>query len=184
MAIGRQMSSGAGQRRLPRKVLAASVFCVGAALAGGGVAGASASRTSSVQVLHFFSKAETMRFSTPSGKPFSPSKANPPAAGDVIESTDLDYLGNHSQHASSWSASDQLLCIVPAKGDPVCYAQIAIGGSMILLRGVATRTASTPFVVTGGTGRFKDVTGSLASVDLDPSSDSGNSDVTITLHRP
>ncbi len=184
MAIGRYVSSRAGKRRLPRTVLVASALFVGAALAGGGVTGASASRTSSVQVLHFFSKAETMRFSTAAGKPFSPSKANPPAPGDVIESTDLDYAGNHSQHAASWSASDQLLCIVPAKGDPVCYAQIAIGGSMILLRGLATRAANTPFVVTGGTGRFKDVTGSLASVDLDPRSDSGNSDVTIRLHRP
>ena len=73
----------------------------------------------------------------------------------------LDYAGNHSQHAASWRASDQLLCIVPAKGDPVCHAQIAIGGSMILLRGLATRATNTPFVITGGTGRFKDVTGSL-----------------------
>jgi hypothetical protein len=183
MTIGNHETKSAGSQRFLRTKLVASVlFAV--SLAGGGVAGASTARTSSVQVLHFFSKAQTMTFSTAAGKPFSPSKAHPPAAGDVIESTDLDYVGNHAQHAAKWTASDHLLCIVPAKGDPVCHVQIAIGGSMILLRGLATESTNAPFVVTGGTGRFKGVTGSLASVNVDPKSENSNSDLTITLHRP
>jgi len=184
--IEKRTGEQAGSKRLRGGLLlGVAVFLSLGIAASGGVASASASGgSSSVQVLHFFSRAETMTFSTAAGKPFSPSKADPPAAGDVIESTDLDYVGNHLRHAAKWTASDQLLCVVPAKGDPVCYAQLAIGGSMIFLRGLATQDASPPFVVTGGTGAFKGVTGSLVSVNLDPSSDSSNSDSTLRLHRP
>ncbi len=183
MTIGKHERESAGSKRFRCAMAAASAVCVVVGLSGGGVAGAATSRASSVQVLHFFSKTQTMTSSTAAGKPFSPSQANPPAAGDEFESTDLDYVGNHVHHAATWAASDHLLCIVAAKGDPVCHAQIAIGSSMILLRGLATRATSTPFVVTGGTGRFKGVTGSLVSVNIDPSSDSSSSDLTIKLRR-
>jgi len=184
MMIGKRVCESVGSKQFRCTMAVASAVFVGAGLAGGSVAGAATRRASSVQVLHFFSEAQTMTFSTAAGKPFSPSKANPPAAGDEIESTDLDYVGNHLHHAAKWTVSDHLLCIFPAKGDPVCHAQIAIGGSMILLRGLATRATSTPFVITGGTGQFNGATGSLVSVNIDPNSDSSDSDLTIKLRRP
>jgi hypothetical protein len=182
MTIGRGFGESAGSKRFRCAIAVALAVFVGVGLAGGSVAGAASSRASSVQVLHFFAKAQTMTFSTAAGKPFSPSRANPPAPGDEIESTDLDYVGNHLHHAARWMASDDLLCIVAAKGDPVCDAQIAIGGSMILLRELATPANS--FVVTGGTGEFKGVTGSLVGVTIDPKSDDSDTDLTIKVHRP
>ena len=184
MTIGKRLCESAGSKRFRSALVIASATFVGVSLAGAGLAGAATSSASSVQVLHFFSKAQTMTFSTAAGKPFSPSKANPPGAGDEIEATDLDYVGNHSHHAAKWTASDHLLCIVPAKGNPVCHAQIAIGSSMILLRGLATPARKSSFLITGGTGQFKGVTGSLVGVDVDPNSDDSNSDLTITLQRP
>lgn len=162
-------------------VAVTSALCVGVGLAGRGAAGAVSSSASSVQVLHFFSKSQTMTFSTAAGKRFSPSKAHPPAPGDEIESTDLDYVGTQLHHAARWTASDHLLCTVPAEGHPVCDAQIAMGSSMILLRGLATPATTSTFVVTGGTGQFAGVTGSLVSVNL---GDSPNGDLTIRLRRP
>jgi hypothetical protein len=184
--LGKRAGVVIGSRGIVRGTVvgAAAALCVGC-LASNGLAGAATtSRTSSAQVLRFFSQSQTMTFSTAAGKPFSPSKANPPRPGDEIESTDLDYAGNHSNHAGRWTASDHLLCIIGTRGSPVCHAQIAIGGSMILLRGLATRSSNATFVVTGGTGRFKGVTGTLVSADLSPSSDTSNSDLTIRLQRP
>jgi hypothetical protein len=183
MAIGKRASDPDGSRRF-RRVITASVLFVGVGLAGSAGAGAATPKAGSVQVLHFFSKSQSMTFSTAAGKPFSPSKADPPAAGDDFESTDFDYVGNHLHHAATWKVSDHVLCVFPPRGDPVCHAQIAIGGSMILLRGLATGAARSPFVVTGGTGRFEGVTGSLVSVNIDPSSERSDSDLTIMLRRP
>lgn len=184
MTLGKSLSQPVSAKRFRRALAIASAVSVGGGLAGGGAAAAATSAASPVQVLHFFSKAQAMTFSTAAGKPFSPSKSATPAAGDEIESTDLDYVGNHLRHAARWTASDHLICTVPGKGDPVCDAQIAIGGSMILLRGLATPAAESRFAITGGTGQFKGETGSLVGVSIDPKFADSNSDLTITLHRP
>jgi hypothetical protein len=182
---GKRAGAVIGSRRIVCCVVVGAAAALGAGfLASSGAAGAATSRTSSAEVLHFFSQSQTMTFSTAAGKPFSPSKSNPPRAGDEIESTDLDYVGNHANHAASWTASDHLLCIIGTSGSPVCHAEIAIGSSMILLRGLATQSPHASFVVTGGTGRFKGVTGTLVSANISPSSDTSSSDLTIRLQRP
>lgn len=184
MSVGNSLGESAGSKWFRWAVAVAVLVSVGVGLAGGGVGGAATSGAGAVQVLRFFSETQTMRFWTAAGKPFSPSKSDQPTAGDVIESTDLDYVGNHLHHVATWTASDHLLCTLAAKGDPVCDAQIAIGDSMILLHGLATPAVRSSFVVTGGTGRFKGVTGSLVAVNIDPNSPDSSSDLTITLHRP
>ena len=150
-------------------------------------ASASAAQGDSQQVLHYFSKFESQVFLTTTGKPFSPSEKNPPVPGDSIEGTNLDYVGNHLHHAANWTASDHELCVLDNKGNPVCHAQVAIGGSMILAQAdlghVSASTAMSTFEVTGGTGAFEGVTGTIAVVELDPSAETSNSDVTITLQR-
>jgi hypothetical protein len=151
-------------------------------------ANASATPPSTQQVLHYFSKFESQVFLTASGKPFNPSEENPPVPGDTIEGTNLDYVGNHIHHAPNWTASDHELCVLDNKGNPVCHAQVAIGGSMILaeadLGHVTAHTAISTFHVTGGTGTFQGVTGTIVAAQIDPSSQTSNSDVTITLRRP
>ncbi len=149
---------------------------------------ASAMQPDTAHVLHYFSKFESQVFLTAAGKPFSPSEKNPPVSGDSIDSTNLDYVGNHVHHARNWTASDQELCVLNNKMDVVCQAQVAIGGSMILAQAnlgqVSASTSTSTFQVTGGTGTFQGVTGTIVAVDIDPSSQTSDSDATITLQRP
>jgi hypothetical protein len=157
---------------------------------GGPLAAANVSvvRPGTQQVLHYFSKFESQVFRTAAGKPFNPSEKDPPVPGDSIEGTNLDYVGNSVHHAANWTASDHELCTLDNKGDPVCHAEIAIGGSMILaeadLGPVSASTTTSTFQVTGGTGAFQGVTGKVVAVQTDPSAQTSNSDVTITLQRP
>jgi hypothetical protein len=184
--------SSARPRRLAgpsfrRGLLAAStvLVTVGSLIAG---ANASVVHPGTQQVLHYFSKFETQVFQTSAGKPFSPSQKNPPVPGDSIDSTNLDYVGDNAHHAANWTASDHELCILDNKGDAVCQAEVAIGGSMILahanLGHVSASTTTSTFQVTGGTGTFEGVTGTIVAVQLDPSSQTSDSEATITLQRP
>lgn len=154
---------------------------------GAGVVAGAAPRPSSSEVLHFFSKPQSGAFLTAAGKPFNPSKADPPRPGDQIESSDLDYVGNHLHHAATWTASDHELCIFDAQDTPVCHAEVADGGSMILaqvtLTHLSAATATFTYHVTGGTGVFQGVSGNIVVVNLTPEAESSNSDVTITLSR-
>ncbi len=191
MSINVQKSSGRLYRRasssLHRGFLAAStaLITIGLPLT---AANASVVQPETQQVLHYFSKFESQVFLTATGKPFSPSEKNPPVPGDSIEGTNLDFVGDNGHHASNWTASDHELCVLGSNGNPVCHAQVAIGGSMILAQAnlghVSASTSTSTFQVTGGTGAFQGVTGTIVVVQLDPSAQTSNSDVTITLHRP
>jgi len=162
-----------------------ALIAIGAPLA---AANASVMQPNTEHVLHYFSKFESQVFLTAAGKPFSPSEKNPPVPGDSIDSTNLDYVGNYVHHAPHWTASDQELCVLNNKMDVVCQAQVAIGGSMILAQAnlgqVSASTSKSTFQVTGGTGTFQGVTGTIVAVNIDPSSPTSNSDATITLQRP
>jgi hypothetical protein len=140
------------------------------------------------QILHYFSKFESQVFLTAAGKPFTPSEKNQVVPGDSIEGTDLDYVGNHLQHAPDWTASDHEVCVLDKGGNPVCQGQIAIGGSMILVQAnlghVSASTSQDTLQVTGGTGTFRGAVGAVVTVQIDPSSRTSDSDVTITLQRP
>ncbi len=173
--------------KVGRGLLAASIALI---TAGSPLVDANASvvQPTTHQVLHYFSKFESQVFLTEAGKPFSPSQKSPPAPGDSIEGTNLDYLGDNAHHAATWTASDHELCILDNQGNPVCHGQVAIGGSMILAQAdlghVSASTTTSTFQVTGGTGTFQGVTGTIVSVQIDPSSQTSSSDVTITLQRP
>jgi hypothetical protein len=160
-------------------------MAVGSPLA---AADASVMHPNTEQVIHYFSKVESQAFLTATGKSFTPSEKDQPVPGDYVESTNLDYAGNHVHHAPTWTASDHELCILDSKGNPVCHAQVAIGGSMILAQATIPGGPNTPpkllFEVTGGTGTFQGVTGTIVVVNITPSAQTSNSDVTITLHRP
>ena len=191
MSINPPQASGRPHRRarssFRRGLVAAStaLITIGSPLA---AASASVVQPGSQQVMHYFSKFESQLFLTAAGKPFSPSEKNPPVPGDSIEGTNLDYVGDNTHHAANWTASDHELCVLDDKGNPVCHAQVAIGGSMILAQAdlghVSASTTTSTFQVTGGTGSFQGVTGTVVAVEIDPSSRTSNSDVTITLRRP
>ena len=84
------------------------------------------------QVLHYFSQFESQVFLTAAGKPFNPSEKDQPVSGDSIDGTNLDFVGNNVHHAAGWTASDHELCVLNKQNNPVCQAQVAIAGSMIL----------------------------------------------------
>jgi hypothetical protein len=176
------MSISATSRR--RRISAVSVTGIALAVtaASFGV-GTASPRSASAhhEVFHYFLKNESTVFRTASGKIFHPSQANPPKPGDSEERNDLEYVGTRANHAKHWTATDEDLCIFSAKGQPVCHAEVAIGGSMV----VAEHTFSRPekdvtYRVTGGTGKFHGLTGKI--VIRGNNSEVSNANVTISLH--
>ena len=104
-----------------------------------------------------------------------------PAAGDVVEDSDLDYVGSHTHHAKTWTASDHLVCsLTDSTGTATCFGEFAIGGSLLFADGVTVNFGGTSdsVSITGGTGAYRGVTGTVTSKEV---GNTDNSDVTITL---
>jgi hypothetical protein len=103
---------------------ALSIFLIAAAFA----------KAPSTLTFHFFSKVETFSITNAAGNPLSANAARRP--GDVIQATDLNYVGNHRHHAAHWTSTDHLRCVISAVTSmgfqAVCDGQVAIGGSMLL----------------------------------------------------
>jgi hypothetical protein len=140
-------------------------------------AGAPAVGSSPAGTLHLYSKVVAQNFLSPTGAVL---KQPAPTAGNQIDETDLDYVGTHSRHAKNWTGSDHLLCVFGSNGAPECHGDIAIGGSMILAEGTGSPAAVNIFKVTGGTGVYAGVTGTVTSTNI---GNSDNSDFVITLHQ-
>jgi hypothetical protein len=183
-STGRTKHPG-GRRRLAGALATAMSLSLAVGVAAVGVAGfgAGASASSAAQTLHLFSQEVTNTWTTASGQsiPGGPSQANPPKPGDTLQETDLDYVGTHTEHAKHWTVSDHLSCLVNSKEEPICQAEIAIGGSMLLATGVPTGAAKATFDIVGGTGAYAGVGGTVATDNYSPKSE--DSDITITLHR-
>lgn len=132
--------------------------------------------------LHYFSKQTSSTFVTPQGKPLGPNSA--PAAGDINDNTDVDYVGNHKHHAKRSKASDHLRCTITGStknsATATCDAQIAIGGSMLLANHtqLTFSESSAPVVVSinGGTGIYRHAHGTVTSTSV-----GNNSDLTIKV---
>jgi hypothetical protein len=170
------MTSGKSRVLLSAAALGLPVL-LGLALAGGSANAGAAGST-----LHFFSKNTLQTITNSTGTPIASSTA--PAAGDVFESSDLDYVGTHTHHAKSPTASDHLVCsLTDATGDATCFGEFAIGGSLLYADGVSVNLAgtgnSTSVPLSGGTGEYQNVTGgTVVSKEVGKTN---NSDVTITL---
>lgn len=137
---------------------------------------------SPAQVLHLYSETASLEFLSPTDQ-LLPGPPKNPVPGDQIEEWGNDYVGNHVHHAAQATASDHEICVFVSFKQPVrCYAQIAIGGSMIFGIGGLTRSLSEPFALTGGTGAFAGITGTGLAVSMSEAP-TANTDLTITLHR-
>jgi hypothetical protein len=146
-------------------------FCAVAILA----ASASAATT-----LHFFDKQLSNTFTDPSGHPIG-NVNTPPPAGSAIDITEIGYAGNSKHHATAPTASIHLACVVTAAPKAVCFAQVAIGGSMLLANQFTVNLAGpgNPFStvkINGGVGKFAHAHGTVHSTPAGKSS----STVTIT----
>jgi hypothetical protein len=131
--------------------------------------------------LKFFQKGESQSLTDSSGHPITDPNAMP-AAGDRIDLTDRDFVGNHKRHAKHYTATDHLVCTFTTATEALCNGQFAIGGSLLLAEDVNVNLDfSKPTIVvpiTGGTGVFQHVKGTVTSTQLK----SGASDVVISLH--
>jgi hypothetical protein len=141
----------------------AIVLAAGAALGLALTAPAASARTAT---LHLFSRQTSSTFVTPQGKPLPPN--TPPAAGDVSDSTDVDYVGTHQHHANKPAGSDHLRCTIisfaAAGATGVCDGQIAIGGSMLLVNHETVALSDTTplsFRINAGTGIYRHARGKL-----------------------
>jgi len=115
--------------RNARVLLTAAVFLpllAGLSLAGGSSAAAAPS------TLHFFQRSTLYAIVSATGTPL-PAEATP-AAGDVLEDSDLDYVGNHSHHARNWTASDHVVCsLTNSTGGATCFGEFMVREGPVLI---------------------------------------------------
>ncbi|HWH09490.1 MAG TPA: hypothetical protein VG165_00030 [Solirubrobacteraceae bacterium] len=129
--------------------------------------------------LHFFQKQTSQVVIGPGGKAIAPPSAtNPPVVGEEFISTDDDYVGNHTHHAKTATASDHLVCtLTTVTGQATCDGEIAIGGSMLLAENVPLDLTKLPIVpLNGGTGIYKHAHGTASTVTVGTTN---NSDFTV-----
>lgn len=161
--------------RRPRARIAAVVLgalCVFAILA---------SPASAATTLHFFDKTLSNTFTDPSGHPIG--RSTPPS-GSSINITAIGYAGNSRHHAKTPTASIHLSCVVTTAPKAVCFAQVGIGGSMLLANQftVNLAAAANPFAsvkINAGIGKFAHAHGRVENT----SAGNGNSNVAITYSR-
>jgi len=130
--------------------------------------------------LHFYSVSQTQTLTDAAGQPITDPNFTP-MAGDHLDGTDLLYVGNHTHHASSFSASDHIACVFTSATAATCNAQIAVGGSLLLANDVTvtlTQSGLGPVQINAGTGKYKTAAGMVTTT---PVANSNNEDFTITL---
>jgi hypothetical protein len=127
--------------------------------------------------LHYFSKPVGARLTDSAGHPLNPNK--PPAAGYVGDRVGLDYVGNHKHHAKHWTSSFHFRCVFRSSKRATCDGQIAIGGSMLLVKGHPNfHSNPARLTITGGTGVFQSAHGTLTMFNAGNTS---NVDFTIRV---
>jgi hypothetical protein len=139
-----------------------------------------ASAASAASTLHLFAKTTDSTFTDPSGHPIL-THVPPPAAGSVLTNTGVEYLGTFKHHARAPSASTNIICFVTKAPNAMCYAQVAIGGSMLLAnRFIANLANPNPFAsipINAGTNKLAGARGRIRTTPVG----SGNSiNLTIT----
>jgi hypothetical protein len=153
--------------RTHRRQLVAGALAIAAtaAVATPAVAGQSETKT-----LRFYEKATDFSLTTADGTP----KQGPPAAGDILDVAGVLYRGDHRSHARRPSGTDHTRCVFTGPDSGTCQAEVALGGSLILVR---SALGGNPFTAWWGTGRFKGITGTGTSTSI--GEESNDSDVVL-----
>jgi hypothetical protein len=157
------MSPHTHRRRIVAGALAIAAC---AAVATPALAGQTDTRT-----LRLYEKTTDVRLTDATGKEKPP---GPPAAGDVLDVSGVLYAGNHRKHAKRPSGTDHTRCVFTAPDAGTCQGEVAIGGSLILVR---SELGGNPFTAWWGTGRFKGITGTGSTTSV--SEESNDSDVVL-----
>ncbi len=130
-------------------------------------------------VLHYYQVQTALTFSNASNVVVH---HYPPLNGHVLED-DVDYVGNQSSHAATWTVSDHLFCtVVSMPASAKCFAVFAGDKGIIYSDNFAVNLSGNgnTIPVNGGTGRFAGYSGSLTSTTI---GDTNDSVVVITLHK-
>ena len=138
-----------------------------------------ADATPATMVLHYYQVQTALTFSNASNVVVH---HYPPLNGHVLED-DVDYVGNQSSHAATWTVSDHLFCtVVSMPANAKCYAVFAGEKGIIYSDNFAINLAGNgnTIPVNGGTGRFAGYSGSLTSTTI---GDTNDSVVVISLHK-
>jgi hypothetical protein len=149
-----------------------------------GSAGSGAGGSTGTTTWKFYSVSTLSNLYTANGQPVAnPSTA--PAVGDYAVSTDNDYTGDHTSHASDVSATDHLFCLfTKAPATATCSAEIATSQGMLLadnsVQNFAAQTPTQTFTITGGTGAYQ---GAKGKVVVTPIANTNNSDFVVTWSK-
>jgi hypothetical protein len=143
-----------------RIVAGALVIAATAAVATPALGGQSQTKT-----LRFFARANDFSLTTADGTP----KQGPPAAGDILDVAGVLYRGDHRRHARRPSGTDHTRCVFTGPESGTCQGEVALGGSLILVR---SALGGNPFTAWWGTGRFKGITGTGTSTSVGETNDS------------
>jgi hypothetical protein len=140
-----------------------------------------ATSASAATTLHFFEKSVSSTVTDPSGHPIGNSNT-PPPDGSAVNSTAIGYVGDAKHHAKAPTASIHLACVVATAPKAVCFAQIAIGSSMLLANQFTVNLAGSgnPFStvkINGGIGKFAGAHGTTHDT---PAGKQSGSNLTIT----
>jgi hypothetical protein len=153
-------------RRLLAGVLATAAA---AAVATPAVAGQQQTKT-----LRFFEKTTDVSITTADGTP----KSGPPAAGDILDVAGVLYAGNHRRHARKASGTDHTRCVFTGPDSGTCRGEVALGGSLILVK---SALGGNPFTIWWGTGRFKGITGTGTNTTVNE--EENTSDVVVRYRK-
>lgn len=109
--------------------------------------------------LHVYEKSSLV-FYQPDGQRMTSSSF---VRGDYFKETDVDYVGNHKNHAKVSTVSGGLTCTFTSSSlEAICNADLALRGSKLFSDHVTVNFAAVPIVlaINGGTGVFKHARGS------------------------
>jgi hypothetical protein len=153
--------------RTHRRQLLAGALAIAAtaAVATPAVAGQSQTKT-----LRFYERTNDVSLTTADGTP----KQGAPAAGDILDVAGVLYRGDHRRHGRQAVGTDHTRCVFTGPDTGTCQGEVAIGGSLILVR---SELGGNPFTAWWGTGRFKSITGTGTSRSI--GEESNDSDVVL-----
>jgi hypothetical protein len=139
----------------------------------------SASASGTSKRLTYFEKNSSFSYTSPAGVVQQGPPEAAPQPGSQIEFSDLNYSGTHTHHARAWSASDHFVCVFSATGVPTCNGEIAVGSSMLIIKGTGGQgTFSIPIV--SGTGSYLGYRGMLKVADI---GQTANADLVVVVSK-
>jgi hypothetical protein len=157
-------------RHIRRLIAGALAIAATAAVVTPAVAGQSQTKT-----LRFFERTTDVSLTNAAGEAKPP---GPPAVGDILDVSGVLYAGDHRRHARRAAGTDHTRCVFTGPDTGTCQGEVALGGSLILVK---SDVGGSPFTAYYGTGRFKGITGTGTTTSI--GEESNESDVVLRYRK-